>query len=291
MTELEPKTQVDVTLTAGPEIDVEIQAGAELHFDVVGSGPQGPRGFPGPEGPQGPHGPAGATGPAGPKGDPFTYEDFTPEQLAALTGPAGATGPQGPKGDTGDTGPQGPKGDTGDTGPQGPKGNTGDTGPTGPQGPAGPGVPSGGTAGDVLTKLSAADRDAGWVALKTLILDLAHPVGSYYWSAESTDPGTLFGGTWAQVKDKFVLAAGDTYTAGATGGEAAHTLTTDEIPSHQHTYDRAFSTVHDGSGNVANYLRYTGGTAAGGSTGATGGGLAHNNMPPYEVAYCWKRTA
>lgn len=52
----------------------------------------------------------------------------------------------------------------------------------------------------------------------------AHPVGSYYWSSESTDPSTLFGGTWEQVKDRFVLAAGDSYAVGATGGEATHTL-------------------------------------------------------------------
>ena len=76
-------------------------------------------------------------GPQGEKGDPFTYADFTQEQLAALTGP------QGPKGDTGDTGPQGPqgeKGETGEQGPQGiqgPKGDTGDTGPQGPQGEKG----------------------------------------------------------------------------------------------------------------------------------------------------------
>lgn len=49
----------------------------------------------------------GPRGPKGDKGDPFTYADFTEEQLAALTGPKGDTGPQGPKGDTG---PQGTKG-------------------------------------------------------------------------------------------------------------------------------------------------------------------------------------
>ena len=139
------------------------------------AGPQGKRGEAGPtgaQGPQGPQGPAGATGPAGPKGDPFTYDDFTPEQLAALTGPAGATGPQGPKGDTGPTGPQGPKGDTGDTGPQGPKGDTGDTGPTGPRGPAGAGVPPGGTAGQILAKNSQDDYDAGWTGLMGLLTDL-----------------------------------------------------------------------------------------------------------------------
>lgn len=39
---------------------------------------------------------------------------------------------------------------------------TGRTGPQGPQGPAGEGVPTGGTTGEVLTKLSNADFDTEW---------------------------------------------------------------------------------------------------------------------------------
>ena len=124
-------------------------------------GPQGPQGETGQAGPKGdpgetgPQGPAGADGAQGPKGDPFTYDDFTEEQLAALTGPQGPkgdtgdTGPQGPKGDPGDTGPQGPAGADGAQGPQGPKGDPGETGPQGPagadgaQGPQGPAGPAG----------------------------------------------------------------------------------------------------------------------------------------------------
>lgn len=88
----------------------------------------------------------GDTGEKGDTGDAFTYDDFTPEQLAGLKGDAGDTGPAGPKGDTGDkgdTGETGNKGDTGETGAtgekgeQGPKGDTGDTGATGDTGPAG----------------------------------------------------------------------------------------------------------------------------------------------------------
>lgn len=88
----------------------------------------------------------------GEKGDPFTYEDFTQEQLENLKGPKGDPGAQGApftydmfteeqlnslkgkdgsKGEKGDIGPQGPKGDTGATGPQGPKGDTGAQGPKG----------------------------------------------------------------------------------------------------------------------------------------------------------------
>lgn len=71
----------------------------------------------------------------GEQGDAFTYDDFTEEQLAALTGPQG---PKGDKGDTGDQGPQGEQGDQGVPGPQGPKGDQGIRGLQGPQGAQGP---------------------------------------------------------------------------------------------------------------------------------------------------------
>ena len=107
---------------------------------------------------------SGKEGPPGPKGDPFTYEDFTPEQLENLKGPKGdigPVGPQGPQGEVGPKGPQGPKGDPftyndftpeqlnklkgpkGDTGPVGPKGEQGPKGDTGPKGDKGDTGPQG----------------------------------------------------------------------------------------------------------------------------------------------------
>ena len=68
------------------------------------------------------------------------------------------------------------------------------------------------------------------------IIDAIYPVGSIYMSVNSTSPATLFGGTWTQIKDTFLLSAGDTYTAGDTGGEATHTLTSGEMPIHNHTF-------------------------------------------------------
>lgn len=71
---------------------------AEVTIDGVQTdvyAPEGGGGVPGPTGPTGPQ------GPTGPKGDPFRYEDFTPEQLASLVGPTGPTGPQGPTGPAG----------------------------------------------------------------------------------------------------------------------------------------------------------------------------------------------
>jgi hypothetical protein len=63
----------------------------------------------------------------------------------------------------------------------------------------------------------------------------AHPVGSLYWSSSPTDPATLFGGTWTRIKDRFVLAAGDTYGNGATGGSATVQLTESNLPAHKHS--------------------------------------------------------
>ena len=90
----------------------------------------------------------GDPGERGEKGDAFTYEDFTEEQLAALTGPTGSIGPTGATGTigpTGDTGAIGPTGSTGSMGPTGQQGNVGPTGPTGAQGIQGIQGPTGET--------------------------------------------------------------------------------------------------------------------------------------------------
>lgn len=126
-----------------------------------------------------------------------------------------------------------------------------------------------------------------------------YPIGSYYINeTDGTNPGTLLGfGTWVAVADRTIVGKGSgTFaTAGATGGEETHTLTVSEMPAHNHVYgDGDGNMIHGGSGdNPANL------TGGGGnwryknypSTQNTGGGEAHNNMPPYIVAYVWKRTA
>ena len=72
------------------------------------------------------------------------------------------------------------------------------------------------------------------------MFDLIYPVGSIYMSVNNTSPATLFGGTWEQLKDTFLLAAGTSYSAGSTGGAATVTLTAAQsgVPSHAHTYTR-----------------------------------------------------
>lgn len=80
----------------------------------------------------------GDPGPKGDKGDPFTYNDFTADQLVALKGPKGDPGPKGDKGEPGPKGDQGIQGVAGSQGLQGQPGPKGDTGERGQQGPIGP---------------------------------------------------------------------------------------------------------------------------------------------------------
>ena len=65
---------------------------------------------------------------------------------------------------------------------------------------------------------------------------LAHPVGSYWWTQDNTDPNEAYGGVWVRVKDKFVLAAGDSYNRGNTGGNSSITISTNQLPSHSHSF-------------------------------------------------------
>lgn len=128
------------------------------------------------------------------------------------------------------------------------------------------------------------------------LLGAVYPVGSLYMSVNETDPGALFGGTWERLKDRFLLAAGDTYAAGATGGEAAHTLTVEEMPSHNHSLSDQIDKNSIKLGSMGGDTNYALSKRAASydhnlATNNTGGGAAHNNMPPYIAVYVWKRTA
>ena len=121
------------------------------------------------------------------------------------------------------------------------------------------------------------------------ILDYIYPVGSIYMSTASTSPATLFGGTWVRLEDRFLLGAGLTYTAGDTCGEATHTLTIDEMPDHNHSVARGSNIGTNNWGLV----RFDSMNSSADTTriSHTGGGLPHNNMPPYLAVYMWERTA
>lgn len=138
---------------------------------------------------------------------------------------------------------------------------------------------------------------------RRMLIDIAHPVGSYYWSSDLKNPSELFPGTsWEQIKDKFVFAAGSK-AVDETGGSETVKLTINEMPNHSH----GFSVGEDGkpfvvpakigSGglsdirpeNVGEHTTQSHWANQVWGTTSTGGSQSHNNMPPYIVAYCWRR--
>ena len=153
----------------------------------------------------------------------------------------------------------------------------------------------------------------------------AYPVGSIYMSVTSTSPATLFGGSWERIQDRFLLAAGSSYSAGGTGGAATVTLTTSQIPAHTHgsrslvgkiidrstSSDNYFITNHPSEGGIVSHVKNGYSTVVPNLQEATnssaklnlmtinaththdsvGGSGSHNNMPPYLTVYVWKRTA
>ena len=151
-------------------------------------------------------------------------------------------------------------------------------------------------------------------------LKKVYPVGSIYMSTVSTNPATLFGfGTWEAMPAGRVLLAqgksswGTTYNAGSTGGEATHTLTVGELPTHSHTATISINGEHNHTalgcnssagpnnghfgeignktdGSYAN-TEYAGNHSHTISINNIGGNNSHNNMPPYIAYYIWKRIA
>ena len=176
---------------------------------------------------------------------------------------------------------------------------------------------------DALAKQKTAYEQAistAVTAAKTQAKLDAHPVGSYYWSNDSTSPATLFGGTWEALPAGYTLIAQGsgsdsfgsfTYTAGTKYGERMHKLTTDELAKHTVTthFKTGFNSYCMGepwNGNGAsNSWTNTVNTPAGSGTGTAfnqtiemdltsnpvGGDAAHNNIPPVVAAYVWLRTA
>ncbi len=144
----------------------------------------------------------------------------------------------------------------------------------------------GGVAASQYAKKTDIPKDSG-VDLLT-----AYPVGSIYISVIETSPAAIFGGTWEQIPDRFLLGAGGSYALGNTGGEAEVTLTLNQTPKHDHAIPgephndlpaweapNQYVTYGYRSGTVTSVI----------NTNKAGGGAAHNNMPPWEAVNIWKR--
>lgn len=181
-----------------------------------------------------------------------------------------------------------------------------------------------------MTPLKTKEAIKAQVPIQTII-DSIYIVGQIVEYASNVNPNDLYPWqTWEQIKDVFTLASGDKYSIGQTGGVSTVTLTVAQIPEHIHIasvqnasltgringsanssngYNNnplSGSGVFSGSGAINGYGEggeWNSGTATwaglnfGGthnhdiSIETTGGGEAHNNMPPYLVTIKWKRTA
>jgi hypothetical protein len=304
---------VGKTLTGQPGTDASVtNSGDEtnviLNFTI-------PRGDTGPQGPQGKQGPTGAPGPAGPGGAP----GGTPGQVVAKksitnydtewidnSGGGSTVSVNVGKTTTGEPGTNASvtnSGDEtnvvlnftiprGDTGPQGPQGKQG---PSGAPGPAGPGVAPGGTTGQVLAKKSNTNYATEWINFYPYV-----PVGGVIeWDGtgipNAPDLSTpekvaaFYGyGTWARYGvDRITVGAGGEYDAGSTGGEKTHTLTVEEMPSHNHN-----ALYGGGSGSQYGFSierNSIPGQYESYALQNTGGSKPHNNMPPYVGTYKYRR--
>lgn len=125
----------------------------------------------------------------------------------------------------------------------------------------------------------------------------AFPPGSVFLSVVPTNPATLLGyGVWASIASGRMLVGfngsdPDFDAPEKFGGAKTHTLTEAEMPSHTHVEQNNSATTGALAGWGARDTSTNTAVATGYSTQATGGGGAHNNVPPYFVVYIWKRTS
>ena len=168
-----------------------------------------------------------------------------------------------------------------------------------------------------ISKHTGSDIDTGITNIQQ-IFDLIYPIGSYYMSSVAMNPETLFGGTWEQITDRMIMAAGSSYTVNTTGGTATHTHTSAAhthdagsispqiyigssgliydwgSPSVSRTFTPKWKTTFSGASDIQyTTSQNTTGVPCVGNTGSTtpGDTGSSSNLPPYIVAYIWRRTA
>lgn len=141
--------------------------------------------------------------------------------------------------------------------------------------------------------------------------EVFYPVGAIFQSTSSTSPASMYGGSWEKIEGRFLLGTSSRYSVSSTGGEAEHTLITEEMPKHRHRPASSMNGYLNLADNGNLYIIYDSSQLSGtmrvfgnGYTGYNGGnsdesdgsdgegyGDPHNNMPPYYSVYIWRRVA
>lgn len=126
----------------------------------------------------------------------------------------------------------------------------------------------------------------------TNIIDIIYPIGSMYFSNTSTSPATLFGGTWAQIKNALISSLGyGSNTLGNYGN--SNTITVEQMPNHTHSVHFSLTgtnlTLPNNTGNWYVIDSQWSWVVSSSPITYTGGG-----NPFYPYNYCanvWVRTA
>lgn len=131
-----------------------------------------------------------------------------------------------------------------------------------------------------------------------LMIDLIYPVGRGFMDFTDTDYSNYLGCTWERElvgMTPIGKNANDTdfATVGKTGGEKSHTLTLNEMPSHNH--DIVYTDANYPQSTKKNSVSTLGWGSNWRGVGDVilekGSNQAHNNLPPYQVVSYWKRVA
>ena len=135
-------------------------------------------------------------------------------------------------------------------------------------------------------------------------LDKVYPVGSIYISLNyDFNPNTAFGGNWDKLPDDYYLTSTTTSYVGQTVGKNYHTLTFDEMPSHNHTqdshsHDMSGQVWSDGAGGGAAYVQQSKRKTVKRRTSTetptinyAGGGQSFSIRPQSKIVVMWKRNS
>jgi hypothetical protein len=131
------------------------------------------------------------------------------------------------------------------------------------------------------------------------IFDRIYPVGTIYETVAFSTVAQVqeaFGGTWetwgiGRVSVCVNPSDSAFNTVEKTGGEKNHTLTTSEMPSHQHKLSLANYGSDVASGVVWSDQQVGKYAYSNDMIEPVGGGGAHNNLQPYITSYKYKRIA
>lgn len=156
--------------------------------------------------------------------------------------------------------------------------------------------------GSVITEI-----DSGWVPPVDIVLEMD----------SSTSPAEIYTGTvWTQLKDCLIIAAGDTFKAGESGGQARVVLTSANLPAHTHSgkiedasnhshtttsrrdnlgtadakFDSSYASISGGlGGQVTVTTSSAGAHTHTGTIASTGGGQDFSILNPYYAVNIWQR--